>query len=68
VFSTCPCQFPQHAHACRIPCLALPLTLQYVVETRATGVEREAAEGRVSEHLGTTERIVSEAQPRSPCD
>jgi hypothetical protein len=42
--------------------------MQFVVETRATGVEREATEGRVSENLGTTERIVSEAKPRSPCD
>ena len=39
-----------------------------MVETRATGVEREAAEGRTTEHLGTEERIVAEAKPRAPCD
>ena len=38
------------------------------VETRATGVEREAAEGRATEHMGAQERVVSEAAPRSPCD
>jgi hypothetical protein len=38
-----------------------------VVETRATGVERAGVEG-TTEYLGTQERVVSEAQPRSPCD
>ena len=35
------------------------------VETRATGREREAAEGRATEHLGTREFVVSEDQPSS---
>lgn len=45
-----------------------PVEKEFVVETRATGVEREATEGRTTEHLGTEERIVAEAKPRSACD
>lgn len=45
-----------------------PVEKEFVVETRATGVEKEAMEGRVQEHLGTQERVVSEAQPRTPCE
>jgi hypothetical protein len=45
-----------------------PVEKEYVVETRATGVEREAMEGRQTEHLGTEERVVAEAQPKSPCE
>ena len=32
------------------------------METRATGREREAAEGRATEHLGTHERVVTYTQ------
>jgi C2 domain len=45
-----------------------PVEKEYVVETRATGVEREAMEGRQTEHLGTEERVVAEAAPKSPCE
>lgn len=45
-----------------------PVEKEFVVETRPTGVEREAAEGRVTEHMGTEERIVAEAAPRAPCE
>eukprot|EP00887_Chlorella_sp_A99_P004647 scaffold4.g4647.t1 len=45
-----------------------PVEKEFVVETRATGVEREVTEGRVAEHLGTQERVVSEAAPRAPCE
>ena len=45
-----------------------PVEKEFVVETRATGVEREAREGRVTEHLGTEEKVVAEAAPRSPCE
>jgi hypothetical protein len=45
-----------------------PVEKQYVTEVRPTGVEREAMEGRVTEHLGTEERVVSEAEPRAPCE
>lgn len=40
-----------------------PVEKEFVVETRATGVEREAMEGRVTEHMGTEERVVAEAAP-----
>lgn len=43
-----------------------PVEKEFVVETRATGVERQLP-GQV-EHLGTTERIVSEAVPKGPCE
>lgn len=45
-----------------------PVEKEYVVETKATGVEREAMEGRQTEHLGTEERVVAEAQAKSPCE
>lgn len=45
-----------------------PVEKEFVVETRATGIEREKTEGRDVEHLGTTERIVSEATPKGPCE
>eukprot|EP00884_Botryococcus_braunii_P004715 jgi/Botrbrau1/14244/Bobra.0381s0006.1 len=44
-----------------------PVEKRYVVETRFIG-ERELTEGRRVEHLGTTERIVSVAQPSSVCE
>ncbi|KAL4448095.1 hypothetical protein ABPG75_005314 [Micractinium tetrahymenae] len=44
-----------------------PVEKEFVVETRATGVEREITGGQV-EHLGTTERIVSVTPPSAPCD
>lgn len=43
-----------------------PVEKEFVVETRPTGVERQM-EGE-TEYLGTGERIVSEAMPKSPCD
>ena len=45
-----------------------PVEKEYVVETRFTGVEKELAEGRTAEVLGTTERIVSQAPTGNPCD
>jgi hypothetical protein len=45
-----------------------PVEKEYVVETKATGVEREAMEGRQTEHLGTEEKVIAEAQPKSPCE
>jgi hypothetical protein len=45
-----------------------PVEKEFMVETRATGVEREAMEGRTTESLGTEERVVAEAQPRAPCE
>ena len=45
-----------------------PVEKEFEVVTRPTGVEREAAEGRTVEHLGTEERIVAESKPRAPCD
>eukprot|EP00887_Chlorella_sp_A99_P004645 scaffold4.g4645.t1 len=43
-----------------------PVEKEFVVETRATGVER--ALPTTVEHLGTQERVVSEAAPRAPCE
>ena len=43
-----------------------PVEQEFVTETRATGREKEHT-GAV-EHLGTTERVVAEAQPKSPCE
>jgi hypothetical protein len=45
-----------------------PVEKEFVVETRATGQERHIHDQRSHEHLGTQERVVSEAQPRSPCE
>ena len=60
---------PPH-HRPLLPCLACPCPTccPWQVETRATGVEREAAEGRVQESLGTQSRVVEEAKPRAPCE
>jgi hypothetical protein len=44
-----------------------PVEKEFVVETRATGAEREIPGGEV-EHLGTQERVVAAAQPRAPCE
>ncbi|KAI3438476.1 hypothetical protein D9Q98_000905 [Chlorella vulgaris] len=44
-----------------------PVEKEFVVETRATGVEREIPGGEV-EHLGTTERIVAVTPPKGPCE
>ncbi|PRW33569.1 cold-regulated 1 [Chlorella sorokiniana] len=44
-----------------------PVEKEFVVETRATGVEREVVEGRFTEILGTTERVVAVTPPKSPC-
>ncbi|KAL4444890.1 hypothetical protein ABPG77_003940 [Micractinium sp. CCAP 211/92] len=44
-----------------------PVEKEFVVETRATGVEREIPGGEV-EHLGTTERVVGVTPPSGPCD
>ncbi|KAI7842878.1 hypothetical protein COHA_003495 [Chlorella ohadii] len=44
-----------------------PVEREFVVETRATGVEREVAEGRYTEILGTTERVVAVTRPKPPC-
>ena len=44
-----------------------PYEKEFVVETRPTGEVHEAREGRTVEHLGTTEQVVSEAKPSSPC-
>ncbi|GAB4823969.1 hypothetical protein N2152v2_011015 [Parachlorella kessleri] len=43
-----------------------PVEKEFVVETRATGAARQLP-GEV-EHLGTTERVVSEATPKGPCE
>lgn len=43
-----------------------PVEKEFVVETRATGVEKMMAGD--AEHLGTTERVVQEAAPRGPCE
>jgi leucyl-tRNA synthetase len=43
-----------------------PLEKEYVVETKATGVEREEA-GAV-ESAGTTERVVAQAEPKPACE
>lgn len=45
-----------------------PVEKEFVVETRPTGVQREATESRTMEHLGTQERIVAQAKPKEPCD
>ncbi len=44
-----------------------PVEKEFVVETKFVG-EREMAEGRSAEVLGTEERIIAEAQPKAPCD
>lgn len=44
-----------------------PVEKEFVVQTRATGVEREAAK-RETEHMGTEERVVAEAAPKAPCE
>lgn len=45
-----------------------PFEKEFVKETRPTGIEREAMEGRTTEHLGTAERMLAAAIPKSPCD
>ena len=40
--------------------------LQFVVETKPTGNERELTEGRTSEYLSTEEKIVEVTKP-NPC-
>lgn len=40
--------------------------LQFVVETRPTGAERELTEGRTQEYLSTEEKIVEVTKP-NPC-
>jgi hypothetical protein len=45
-----------------------PVEKEFVVETRATGVEREAHTERKEEHMGTEEKVVAEAAPKSPCE
>ena len=44
-----------------------PVEKEFVAETRFVG-ERELHEGRTTEVLGTEERIVAEAKPKSPCE
>nr|ADZ36799.1 hypothetical protein [Chlorella vulgaris]ADZ36812.1 hypothetical protein [Chlorella vulgaris] len=44
-----------------------PVEKEFVVETRATGEERQVGAGEV-EHLGTTERVVGAAPPKGACD
>lgn len=41
---------------------------EYVVETRATGIERELKEQVTAEVVDVTERVVGEAEPVNPCD
>ena len=45
-----------------------PVEKEVVVETRATGVEREAEAEHKEEHMGTEEKVVAEAKPKSPCE
>jgi hypothetical protein len=45
-----------------------PVEKEFVVETRATGQERQATGHGQQESLGTQTKVVSEAQPRSPCE
>lgn len=40
--------------------------LQFVVETKPTGNERELTEGRTSEYISTEEKIVEVTKP-NPC-
>lgn len=42
------------------------LLMQFVIETKPTGREKELAEGRTTEHLGTQEKIVQVTKP-NPC-
>ncbi len=44
-----------------------PVEKEYVTQTKFVG-ERELQEGRNVEHLGTEERIIAEAAPKSPCE
>ncbi|EFN54404.1 hypothetical protein CHLNCDRAFT_135735 [Chlorella variabilis] len=44
-----------------------PIEKEFVVETRATGEERETGE-RAQESMGATERVVEVAKPRAPCE
>jgi hypothetical protein len=44
-----------------------PVEKEFVVETRATGVERHTRDIQ-QEKLDETTRVVSEAQPRGPCE
>ena len=42
------------------------LLMQFVIETKPTGREKEMTEGRTTEHLGTEEKIVQVTKP-NPC-
>ncbi|KAL4523199.1 hypothetical protein Ndes2526A_g07899 [Nannochloris sp. 'desiccata'] len=44
-----------------------PMEKEFVTETKFVG-EREMTEGRTTENLGTEERIIAQAQPKSPCE
>ena len=57
--------FPNLSHGCAF-CSDSKLLLQFVVETRPTGQEREMTEGRTTEHLGTQEKVVQVTKP-NPC-
>ena len=46
--------------------LSNDICLQFVVETRPTGAERELSEGRTKEVLNTEEKIV-QVTKTSPC-
>lgn len=41
---------------------------EYVVETRATGVERELRDQTTAEVVDVKERVISQAEPANPCD
>ncbi|KAL3149454.1 hypothetical protein ABBQ32_002242 [Trebouxia sp. C0010 RCD-2024] len=43
-----------------------PVEKEFVIETKPTGREKELAEGRTTEHLGTQEKIVQVTKP-NPC-
>ena len=42
------------------------MLMQFVIETRPTGQERELTQGRTVEQLGTEEKIVQVTKP-NPC-
>lgn len=41
---------------------------EYVVETRATGVERELRDQVTAEVVDVREKVISRAEPANPCD
>lgn len=41
---------------------------EYVVETRATGVERELRDQVTAEVVDVREKVISQAEPANPCD